>query len=85
MDWQIRLMLREDLLAITNVECTALHISKDKSRNISFLELALINNPGGCFVGMSGGCIVGYVISLITGNVGWIGSIEVSLRKAVTG
>ncbi len=85
MDWQIRLMLREDLLAITNVECTALHISKDKSRNISFLELALINNPGGCFVGMSGGCIVGYVITMITGNVGWIGSIEVSLSQGGNG
>ena len=85
MDWQIRLMRLEDLSAITNVECTALHISKDKARNISFLELALKNNPAGCLVGISGGCVVGYVISLITGNAGWIGSIEVALSQGGNG
>jgi len=85
MDWQIRLMQADDLSAITNVECTALHISKDKARNISFLELALKNNPSGCLVGISGGCVVGYVISLITGNAGWIGSIEVSLSQGGNG
>jgi len=85
MDWQIRLMKFEDLSAICNVECTALHISKDKARNIAFLELALKNNPEGCFVGVAGGCVVGYVISLITGNAGWIGSIEVSLSQGGNG
>ncbi|RLD08379.1 MAG: hypothetical protein DRI44_09855 [Chlamydiae bacterium] len=85
MDWQIRLMRYEDLSAITNVECTALHISKEKSRNTSFLEIALINNPNGCLVGVSGGCIVGYIITMITGNVGWIGSIEVSLSQGGNG
>ena len=85
MDWQIRLMRPDDLSAITNVECTALHISKDKARNISFLKLALENNPEGCFVGELGGCVVGYVISLITGNAGWIGSIEVSLSQGGNG
>jgi len=85
MDWQIRLMRPGDLSAITNVECTALHISKDKARNVSFLELALKNNPSGCLVGISGGCVVGYVISLITGNAGWIGSIEVSLSQGGNG
>ena len=85
MDWQIRLMRHEDLPAITNVECTALHISKDKARNISFLEVALKNNPNGCFVGISGGGVVGYVITLITGNAGWIGSIEVSLSQGGNG
>ena len=85
MDWQIRLMQHEDLAAITNVECTSLHISKDKARNISFLKLALKNNPEGCFVGVLGGGIVGYVITLITGNAGWIGSIEVSLSQGGNG
>jgi len=85
MDWQIRLMKFEDLSTICNVECTALHISKDKSRNIAFLELALKSNPEGCFVGVAGGCVVGYVISLITGNAGWIGSIEVSLSQGGNG
>ena len=73
MDWKIRLMRHEDLPAIANVECTALHISKDKARNMSFLEVALKNNPNGCFVGVLGGGVVGYVVTLITGNAGWIG------------
>ena len=81
MDWQIRLMCVDDLTAIANVECTALHISKDKARNPAFLKTALINNPKGCFVGIAGGCVVGYVITLITGKVGWIGSIEVAFSQ----
>jgi len=85
MDWKIRLMRHEDLPAIANVECTALHISKDKARNMSFLEVALKNNPNGCFVGVLGGGVVGYVVTLITGNAGWIGSIEVSLSQGGNG
>ena len=85
MDWQIRLMRIDDLTAIANVECTALHISKDKARNPAFLKTALINNPKGCFVGIAGGCVVGYVITLITGKVGWIASIEVAFSQGGNG
>ena len=85
MDWQLRLMRLDDLNAIANVECTALHISKNRARNPAFIKTALLNNPNGCFVGIAGGCVVGYVITIISGNVGWIGSIEVAFSQGGNG